>query len=141
MNRFAALSFGAALTVAAFSPMTASAASFGAVAATQNAPAIATDVQFRRGYRGGRHYGHRGHRGGALAAGAIGAAILGGALIANSNRRYYDDGFYGYDEPSPVYDTPYYGEPDVYYAPRAYGPRQRVRPGTQRDPARGGLNR
>ena len=70
-----------------------------------------------------------------------GAAILGGALIANSNRYYYDDGFYGYDEPSPVYGGPYYGDPGVYYAPRAYGPRQRVRPGTQRDPARGGMNR
>lgn len=182
MKRFAGFSLGLALSVAALMPGGAQAASFGGVSASGDfgalplvrvqsgppprvgggaivaGPRVRGPVAAPRG-RGG--YGYRGRRGrgdGVAAGAVLGAAILGGAIIANSQRNrgyYYDDD--GYYAPAPAYGGGYYyGAPavvpapadndaDVYYygAPGYYGrpvyrgrPHNRVR--GMRDPAGGG---
>lgn len=143
MKRFAGLSLGVALSVAALMPGGAQAASFGGVSASGDfgalplvrvqsgpppsvgggaivaGPRVRGPVAAPRG-RGG--YGYHGRRrGGGVAAGAVlGAAILGGAIIANSQRNrgyYYDDDGYYY-APAPAYGGGYYyGAPAVVPAP------------------------
>ncbi len=54
-----------------------------------------------------RYVRRRGNAGAAVALGLFGAAV--GAAVANSHRRYYDDGYYG----GPYYGGGYYGRP--YY--------------------------
>lgn len=72
----------------------------------------------------GAAIGHdiNGHHG-AVAGGVLGA-IVGSSIAAESNRYYYDDGYYA---PAPAYYAPaapvYYAPPPpVYYSPAYYGP-------------------
>lgn len=143
MKRFAGLSLGAALSMAALVPAPGQAASFGGVAASGDgllAPLVQVQagphVRTRAGVPRSSGRVYRGRRNGGIAAGAlIGAAILGGAIIANSQRNrgyYYDDGYY-YSEPTPVYTpprqhyAPYYGQPGyVINTPEAPIPQQYV---------------
>lgn len=164
MKIFAALSLSAALvgaTAVTLPVSSAQAAPIGVLNGISDAGKPVVDqVQYRPGYRrgGGRYYGRRGGNGAGVAAGLIGAAIVGGAIIAESQRRdraaerayYYGNGGYGY------YDDGYYAQP-TYVAPRrryydpenAYGPRNYGYPPAQyhhhnrtvRDPAGGGQMR
>ncbi len=90
-------------------------------------PAEAQRYYGRHGWGGGWHSGfhyrraHRWHGGGAVAAGLIGGAILGGIAAAAASPSYH----YGYGYPAygygyPAYD---YGYAPVYYRPvqPAYG--------------------
>lgn len=135
------LTFGFALALAALSPVPAMASPFGAIAEINGQSALPlVDVQARRVRPAGRPVGrpvarNRGRNGAAVAGALIGAAIIGGAIIANSNQRrrvYVDDGYYdggdpyygaptGYAVPSPYYGGGYYQQPQpVYRQPRSY---------------------
>ncbi len=153
MKTFAALSLTAALlgaTAVSLAPSTAQAAPVGAMAGVFDAGAPAVDSVRYRG-RGMRQHGGKGA---ALAVGMIGAAVLGGALIAESwrgeraeARAYYDDDdCYGdgyYFEPAYVAPRRRYVEPGYYASPvYGYHPRHHHhRPRLMRDPAGGGLMR
>ena len=140
------LVLGFALAVAGFSAAPAVAGPFGATASIRDMSTTPiVDVQARRVRpvgRPGRPVARgRGRGNGAgVAAGLIGAAIIGGAIIANSQprasrRQYYvDDGYYdggdpyygstGYvvQQPQPYYGGGgYYQQPGYYRQPRVRG--------------------
>jgi hypothetical protein len=110
MNRFTRFTLASAATVALLagaSSLTASAAPLAANAELKGAVASNTiDVQ-RRHWRGRRA---------AIGLGILGAGVVAGAAIANSNRGYYYDEPYGYyEQPYGYYQQPYgysyYGNP------------------------------
>ena len=134
MKRLGGIAFGFACAAAAFSAAPAAAGPFGATASIREmSTAPIVDVQVRRARPVGRPgrpvvRGRGRGNGAAVAAGLVGAAILGGAIIANSQprRRYYDDSYY-YDGGDPYYGStgyvvqqpqPYYGGPAYYHQPR-----------------------
>lgn len=138
MKRLGGIAFGLAFAIAAFSAAPAAAGPFGATASIREmSTAPIVDVQVRRARpvgRAGRPVARgRGRgNGAAVAAGLIGAAIIGGAIIANSQprRRYHDDSYY-YDGGDPYYGStgyvvqqpqPYYGGARYYQQPQTnYG--------------------
>ncbi len=110
-----AVTAGAAVALlAGVSAMPASAAPLGKnLEALKNGVSSATtDVQWRR---------HR-HRGVGVGLGLLGAGIIAGAAIANSNQGYYYNEPYGYyDQPYGYYERPYHyrshdnnSQPDGY---------------------------
>lgn len=145
-KKFGAMTFGVALALAAFGQAPAMAGPFGAAAAIKDQSALPlVDVQARRVRPAGRPVGrpvarNRGRNGAAVAGALIGAAIVGGAIIANSNQRrrvYVDDGYYnggdpyygaptGYAVPSPYYGGGYYQQPQPVYRQPRYAPAPRT---------------
>jgi hypothetical protein len=121
--RFVTLGLAGTLAVLAISPSQAAPAIAGG-SVVKAAPGVVTDVQWRRGHRGGR--------GAAVAAGVIGGAIAGAAIAGATSPGYYPGYYYG--GPYGYYGDgyAYYGEPDGYYAGPpavAYGPGYSEAPG------------
>ena len=87
------------------------------------------DAQYWRGYGGYYRHGYGWGGGGAVAAGLIGGALLGGLITAAATAPAYGYGYpaysYGYGYPAYAYGYPAYGPWPGYYAPRPvyYGPR------------------